>query len=259
MAGARGAGRVRLARRRRELRDRVLAAGALQARAGAGARRAAGQGRARHRRRGRHRPRDHRHARRPPARAWWRSTSTATARARRSPSTATAGWPSRGDVTSEDAVAAAFAAAVDAFGGVDIVVSNAGIASSASIEETTLAEWNRNHAILGTGYFLVAPRGLPGAQAAGHRRLDRLHRLQERARGGQERRRVLVRQGRRAAPRALPGRGGRRRRHPGQHRQPGRRPAGLEDLGLVVARGARRGVQPRPRASSTSTTASATR
>ena len=50
----------------------------------------------------------------------------------------------------------AFAAAVDAFGGVDIVVSNAGIASSAPIEDTTLAEWNRNHAILGTGYFLVA-------------------------------------------------------------------------------------------------------
>jgi rhamnulose-1-phosphate aldolase/alcohol dehydrogenase len=60
-----------------------------------------------------------------------------------------------GDVTSEDAVAVAFGAAIDAFGGVDIVVSNAGIASSSSIEETTLAEWNRNHAILGTGYFLV--------------------------------------------------------------------------------------------------------
>jgi rhamnulose-1-phosphate aldolase/alcohol dehydrogenase len=61
-----------------------------------------------------------------------------------------------GDVTSEDAVAVAFAAAVEAFGGVDIVVSNAGVASSAPIEETTLAEWERNHAILGTGYFLVA-------------------------------------------------------------------------------------------------------
>src|SRR4051794_26288095 len=61
-----------------------------------------------------------------------------------------------GDVTSEHAVADAFAAAVDAFGGVDIVVSNAGIASSASIEDTSLAEWNRNHAILGTGYFLVS-------------------------------------------------------------------------------------------------------
>jgi rhamnulose-1-phosphate aldolase/alcohol dehydrogenase len=62
----------------------------------------------------------------------------------------------RGDVTSETAVASAFAAAVEQFGGVDIVVSNAGVASSAPIEETTLAEWERNHAILGTGYFLVA-------------------------------------------------------------------------------------------------------
>lgn len=61
-----------------------------------------------------------------------------------------------GDVTSEDAVAAAYAAAVAKFGGVDIVVSNAGIASSSPIEETSLAEWHRNHEILGTGYFLVA-------------------------------------------------------------------------------------------------------
>jgi NAD(P)-dependent dehydrogenase (short-subunit alcohol dehydrogenase family) len=61
-----------------------------------------------------------------------------------------------GDVTSERCVADAFAAAVDAFGGVDIVVSNAGVASSAPIEETTLAEWERNQAVLGTGYFLVA-------------------------------------------------------------------------------------------------------
>src|SRR3954465_8377443 len=60
-----------------------------------------------------------------------------------------------GDVTSEESVAGAFAAAVRAFGGVDIVVSNAGIASSSSIEETTLGEWQRNPAILGTGYFLV--------------------------------------------------------------------------------------------------------
>ena len=61
-----------------------------------------------------------------------------------------------GDVTGEAAVADAFALATARFGGVDIVVSNAGVASSAALEETTLAEWNRNHAILGTGYFLVA-------------------------------------------------------------------------------------------------------
>jgi rhamnulose-1-phosphate aldolase/alcohol dehydrogenase len=61
-----------------------------------------------------------------------------------------------GDVTSEEAVAAAFAAAVDRYGGVDILVSNAGVASSAALEETTLGEWHRNHDILVTGYFLVA-------------------------------------------------------------------------------------------------------
>jgi NAD(P)-dependent dehydrogenase (short-subunit alcohol dehydrogenase family) len=61
-----------------------------------------------------------------------------------------------GDVTSEGAVAAAFGRAVESYGGVDVVVSNAGVASSAPIEATTLAEWERNHAILGTGYFLVA-------------------------------------------------------------------------------------------------------
>jgi rhamnulose-1-phosphate aldolase/alcohol dehydrogenase len=61
-----------------------------------------------------------------------------------------------GDVTSEEAVAAAFAQAVERYGGVDILVSNAGVASSAALEDTTLAEWERNHRILVTGYFLVA-------------------------------------------------------------------------------------------------------
>jgi NAD(P)-dependent dehydrogenase (short-subunit alcohol dehydrogenase family) len=61
-----------------------------------------------------------------------------------------------GDVTSEAAVTAAFDAAVRAFGGVDILVSNAGVASSSAIEETSLAEWERNQSILVTGYFLVS-------------------------------------------------------------------------------------------------------
>lgn len=66
------------------------------------------------------------------------------------------GLAAAGDVTAEDSVADAFAATIDAFGGVDIVVSNAGIASGARIVETSLAEWNRNQSVLGTGYFLVA-------------------------------------------------------------------------------------------------------
>jgi rhamnulose-1-phosphate aldolase/alcohol dehydrogenase len=73
-----------------------------------------------------------------------------------------------GDVTSEQDVAGAFAAAVDAFGGVDIVVSNAGIASGAPIEDTTLEEWNRNYAILVTGYFLVARESFRLLKGQGH-------------------------------------------------------------------------------------------
>jgi NAD(P)-dependent dehydrogenase (short-subunit alcohol dehydrogenase family) len=43
-----------------------------------------------------------------------------------------------------------------AFGGVDVVISNAGIASSAPITETTLQMWDHNHDILARGYFIVA-------------------------------------------------------------------------------------------------------
>jgi rhamnulose-1-phosphate aldolase/alcohol dehydrogenase len=78
-----------------------------------------------------------------------------------------AGLAVRGDVRSEETVAEAFGAAVETFGGVDIVVSNAGVASSAPIEETTLAEWERNHAILGTGYFLVAREAFSILRAQG--------------------------------------------------------------------------------------------
>ncbi|MFO0408258.1 MAG: bifunctional rhamnulose-1-phosphate aldolase/short-chain dehydrogenase, partial [Labrys sp. (in: a-proteobacteria)] len=62
----------------------------------------------------------------------------------------------RFDVTDEVAVADGFAAAVGAFGGLDILVSNAGISSSAPIEETSVAMWDRNINILAKGYFLVS-------------------------------------------------------------------------------------------------------
>ncbi|MQB22518.1 bifunctional rhamnulose-1-phosphate aldolase/short-chain dehydrogenase [Agrobacterium tumefaciens] len=60
------------------------------------------------------------------------------------------------DVTQEDAVLRAFSEASAEFGGIDILVSNAGIASSAPVEDTTLAMWNKNIDILATGYFLVS-------------------------------------------------------------------------------------------------------
>jgi len=60
------------------------------------------------------------------------------------------------DVTNENAVAAAFAEAARHYGGIDILVSNAGIASSAPIEDTTVALWDLNMDVLSKGYFLVS-------------------------------------------------------------------------------------------------------
>jgi len=63
------------------------------------------------------------------------------------------------NVVDEAAVEAAFGDAVRRFGGLDIVVSNAGIASAAAVEETTLDLWRKNMDVLATGYFLVARTG----------------------------------------------------------------------------------------------------
>ena len=60
------------------------------------------------------------------------------------------------DVTEEAGVIASFTDSTLAFGGVDIVVSNAGIASASPIEDTSLALWQKNVDVLATGYFLVA-------------------------------------------------------------------------------------------------------
>ena len=63
------------------------------------------------------------------------------------------------DVTQEKAVEAAFRDAVVAYGGIDIIVANAGIASASAFEDTSMELWNRNIAILATGYFLAAREG----------------------------------------------------------------------------------------------------
>ena len=60
------------------------------------------------------------------------------------------------DVRDEAGVQAAFEAAVLAYGGVDAVVCNAGVAAAYPVEETSVAEWDRIHAVLTRGYFLVA-------------------------------------------------------------------------------------------------------
>ncbi|MGW3299908.1 bifunctional aldolase/short-chain dehydrogenase [Streptomyces rubiginosohelvolus] len=60
------------------------------------------------------------------------------------------------DVTGEEQVAGAFAAAALAFGGVDLVVNNAGISISKPLTETTVRDWDLQHAIMARGSFLVA-------------------------------------------------------------------------------------------------------
>ena len=71
------------------------------------------------------------------------------------------------NVTDEAAVIAAYAEAAVEFGGIDILVSNAGIASSAPVEETSLALWNKNMDILSTGYFLVSREAFKLLRAQG--------------------------------------------------------------------------------------------
>ena len=63
------------------------------------------------------------------------------------------------DVTSEETVISAMNEAALVFGGVDIVVNNAGITISATVEDTTLELWNANQSVMGTGYFLVGREG----------------------------------------------------------------------------------------------------
>ncbi|MCQ6562941.1 bifunctional aldolase/short-chain dehydrogenase [Paenibacillus mendelii] len=60
------------------------------------------------------------------------------------------------DVTSEEQITAAYADTALTYGGVDIIVNNAGLATSSPFDETSLKEWNLNINVLGTGYFLVA-------------------------------------------------------------------------------------------------------
>jgi NAD(P)-dependent dehydrogenase (short-subunit alcohol dehydrogenase family) len=71
------------------------------------------------------------------------------------------------DVTDERQVNAAFAACASEFGGLDILVANAGLASAAPIESTTLELWRRNHDVLAEGYFLTSKAAFTLMKAQG--------------------------------------------------------------------------------------------
>jgi rhamnulose-1-phosphate aldolase/alcohol dehydrogenase len=70
--------------------------------------------------------------------------------------TADVAVPVIADVTDEEQVAAAVAAAGLAFGGVDLVVNNAGLSISKPLTETTVADWDIQHDVMARGSFLVS-------------------------------------------------------------------------------------------------------
>jgi rhamnulose-1-phosphate aldolase/alcohol dehydrogenase len=71
------------------------------------------------------------------------------------------------DVANEASVRTAFEEAVLAYGGLDIVVSNAGIAHSSPVDQMTLADWERSFAVNSTGHFLVAREAMRVLKAQG--------------------------------------------------------------------------------------------
>ncbi|WP_112264354.1 bifunctional aldolase/short-chain dehydrogenase [Lentzea terrae] len=60
------------------------------------------------------------------------------------------------DVTDTAGIAAAFRAASLAFGGVDLVVNNAGLSISKPLADTTEADWDLQHGVMAKGSFLVS-------------------------------------------------------------------------------------------------------
>ena len=246
--GCTRAGRLHLSHRGGELRGGVLAARALQALVAPAAGRAPGEGG----------PGDRR-GRGGSAARWSRSSpggerassrSTSTAWAPRPPWSALgdAGATAAGDVTKEDSSPGCVRGrAAEAFGGVDIVVSNAGVASSAPIEET---RWRNGSA---TTRFSVPAiswsRGRPSRCCA--------LRAAAAPWWWWASKNALV-AGKNAAAyssakaaelhlaRCLAEEGG-PRRDPGEHCEPRCGSSGLPDLGLELARGACGGVRCRAR------------
>jgi rhamnulose-1-phosphate aldolase/alcohol dehydrogenase len=72
-----------------------------------------------------------------------------------------------GDVSSEEQISSLFKFACFQFGGVDIVVSNAGVAPAGAIDSLSLADWEKSMAVNATGHFLVAREAMKVMKAQG--------------------------------------------------------------------------------------------
>ena len=73
------------------------------------------------------------------------------------------------DVTREEDWGAAVAAVTERFGGLDILVNNAGVFLGMSLEEATLADWNRLCGVNLTGVFLGTKLSVPALRESGFR------------------------------------------------------------------------------------------
>jgi rhamnulose-1-phosphate aldolase/alcohol dehydrogenase len=73
------------------------------------------------------------------------------------------------DVSDEAAIRAGVAAGALAFGGLDLIVNNAGLSKSAALEETSAQLWDLQHNVMPRGSFLVSREtaGLMRAQGMG--------------------------------------------------------------------------------------------
>ena len=71
------------------------------------------------------------------------------------------------DVTDERSIARAFDEIVRAFGGLDFLVSNAGVAAVASIDQLARSTWDQSFAVNATGHFLVAQAVIRWLRAQG--------------------------------------------------------------------------------------------
>ena len=75
------------------------------------------------------------------------------------------GW--KLDVSDPDAVDTLFAACCREYGGVDIVVSNAGVSSFGTLDELRLEDWDRSFAVNTRGHFLIARAAMRVMRAQG--------------------------------------------------------------------------------------------
>ena len=71
------------------------------------------------------------------------------------------------DVTRESMVMEAISETLAQYGGIDILISNAGIASASPVDETSIDTWQQNLDVLTTGYFLVAREAFRVMKAEG--------------------------------------------------------------------------------------------